>query len=343
MYFQNASFRRILIAIFSLLFWFPVKSQSIAECRHVLIPTVQRNSTDVRSIYSYVYENAYEEWDRLNKMSAEQRAAEATYKFFSGEYHDSKNSREFSDKTRTSIEGKKVFVDSQEAFKFYRRGVEPGQVDAWSRCVESISGAGNLEIFSRNEGSEDIAVLVNWAEPKGERGEREISFDATNGKIFSDGRWHSHIKKKFSSTGTFTIVVKRDTPTSETRVIANTPGFSDDLLFTKSVSPIRICTRYEKCEGEPIACLPTLIEEPGAVLPGRWVQAPSSPRYDPRAGDGNPTTPGIRFGPFTNQECNASGSGWAARIGTCGKGTSMQPNPMGWQSCQLVEVRTKRK
>lgn len=104
-----------------------------------------------------------------------------------------------------------------------------------------------------------------------------------------------------------------------------------ESAMTNSVP--RYCGENENCDGMVVGCQASG-HRPSEVAQGKWLYGPNSEEFKTNL-QGVGLTGGIEYGAWSNSDCQLSGSGWHAKVGTCGKGT---PGAAGWQRCVNVKV-----
>lgn len=317
-------------------------------CNASLIPTIEQSSRDLRKIYSYMSANAESEYERLKIMTAQGRAAEASYKFFSAEYGDSNTKEEFREKVKSRISQVSMFSDDKEATTFYHSGLEDWQLKNWNDCVRTTTNAGALFLLARNEQSGGLTLVVNWIEPTGQAGDRFINLQAQNGQFIIGETKTSSTRVKFTSSAAISYLIVQEDAGQSIKVIANSDpaGFTHDVVSNPPgrTAPQMLCAENQPCEGYTavLACVPTReARDPKHddfrnIPQGTLILAPASPGYSPNATDGT-TTSQIVYGPWANPQCGVQGNGWHMRYGSCGVGGGEK-----WQRCDMVKVEFGR-
>ncbi len=315
--------------------------QSTSVCNAALIPTVVESSSHVRRLYSYMWLHAEVEYDRLSKMDTRTREAQASYKLFSGEYGESQTKEQFKEKTSKRISEEKIFSDDTEITTYFRKGLEEAQLLEWSKCIAATSGAGDLLLSTRNERAKGFVLVVTWVEPNAAGSESVIELEVQDGNLHVGNKKRTSTKVRFTSSSSRAIFVSRAPSSKEVSVVANTPGFSADILSRtpsrqRPVKVIRVCNENENCAGRVLACYPSR-EDPGEygnIPVGTWWQGPNSPDFEKHVKIGAVTS-AIRYGKWSNSGCGREGKGWHLRAGTCTRGDEM------WQRCDSVKVEVE--
>lgn len=316
---------RLLPALSLAIACLPAFSQGTVGCEAVLAPTIESATSDYRLLQAYMSLNAAEEYDRLRRMSADKREAEASYKVFSAEYKDAQTSSEFKEKVSKRLKDEQFSSSESDARAVYRKGPTDAQVRAWSECQRG----GGLLVTVRDQTADEFTLLITWMPP--------VGAPAQNAEILLSGATiddRASLQTSFAGRGSVGRIAKISRGASSARIVVNIGGFTDTALLARQpqlrlVQRTKTCSETDPCrEGllRVLQCLPSLERPTEFQHPGQWMSAPDGPPSPAR-------TAQIEFGPWSNTQCDLSGNGWHARVGSCGKGGGT-----GWNRCTSVRV-----
>ena len=207
--------------------------QKHQDCKAVLIPTEEQVSSDYGRMQAFMRVHAESEYDRLSKMDGESRKAQASYKMFSGEYNDSKNSSEFRQRVARSLENEEFKLNEAASNHYLRRELSPRQIEAWRACVR----AGGLLLSARQVVKNTFRLEVDTLLPNGTP-TADLTLEVEGGKI--NGK--STVREPMTSNGSKGYLVTANAETSAVLVNANIPGFTDGLSVDLTLDRIKTPT-----------------------------------------------------------------------------------------------------
>lgn len=199
------------------------------NCEAVLIPTVEESRADYSRTQAYMWINSEHEYERLLKMTKEQREGEASYKFFSAEYRDAKSSKDFAERVRNRLSSEKYHLDEASSRSLYRRGISDKQAESFTEC----KGVGSLLLSTKDVSDERFNLRVTYFAPKGV-GSTDLSLHAEGGTL--EGESDSNFTLHGSETKF--LIVSRTEGARSAYVRGNVPGFGDAIKVDFDHQPI---------------------------------------------------------------------------------------------------------
>ncbi|GJG89818.1 hypothetical protein tb265_49990 [Gemmatimonadetes bacterium T265] len=128
------------------------------DCGAVLIPAVDKGSTSRNARAAYVRTNAREEYERLSRMSASQRHADASYELFGADYDESSSASDFEDRVKKSFQQQTGEQDEAAARTWYTSRLTTDQVNAWLGCQTN----GGLLLVPSGISHSGLSLKVVW-------------------------------------------------------------------------------------------------------------------------------------------------------------------------------------
>lgn len=209
----------------------PCAAESVSACDTALAPTIESASLDYGSVQAYMSLNAAKEYDRLQKASASERAASASYKFFGAEYSDSKSSSEFEQRVRERLTKENFHFNENLSKASYRQYLSEAQLNAWSKCVQSVTGSGAVLVYAASVGADGFPIKVKWI-PQTGVGSGQLRLRIARGKI--DGQTEIRTELNGASERAFIVVPDKTTKNNTEPSIVLTAeirGVSDIMVL----------------------------------------------------------------------------------------------------------------
>lgn len=217
------------------------QTRSVRDCDAVLIPTVEQASDDYSRMQDYLYYNASKEYDRLQKLSKEQRSAEASYKVAQAEYNDSRSASEFQDKLRSRISVERSRSQEATSSSNFRRGLDQAQVSAWAECARAVSGGGAVFLAAEKVDPSAFPLTVRWFPATGQP-QGLLTLKVANATI--EGK--SLVETTLVGSGSKPFIVKPDNTSNPIVITAEILNSTDSVsLPRKFPTPTRA----------PVVCL----------------------------------------------------------------------------------------
>ena len=187
-----------------------------------------------------MYVNSSYEYDNLKKINEEGRNASASYKFFSAEYNDSKNSQEFQKKVRDRLVKENFNMQESDARASYKRFLSNDQLQKWAVCVQEISRGGAVFLEADSVSNSDFPLMVKWFPQKGV-GSGMLAIQIDNGTIIDKGakseKKNINVRMEGSSDRIF--IIKPDKTNNQVLITAMIAGSANSLTLPRTYPTIK--------------------------------------------------------------------------------------------------------
>lgn len=311
-----------------------LRAQVGGPCDKVLVPNFEAGQRDYRLLQTYVLTDAESLYDRMSKEKSEGVDVIASYGPFGFDFGHSSNKKDFAEKARSRLKTEKFNMEVSEASSYQRQFVTAPQVEAWATCIETTVAAGGL-ILSAKEVDRDektFILTVSWVPPRLAPTDLPLNLSFSGGKFEEKSKITSTLKGREDQG--YIVVGNRNA--RSVLVNANVSGFTYGIRVSleKPVPPppVKLVpTVVEIGENDRLPDGATILEcrcsdeNPAECGSTRWLSLATSPTLD------------IHYGQWSNGECDVKGTGWNARIGSCGKGSGTLR-----QRCTSLKVRVLR-
>lgn len=312
-------------------------AQGVAQCDGVLTPAIESRKSDYALLQAYAKVNASELYDEIAKDEEDSAGGGGRYGPYSADYKQSSSRSDFMRRVENRLAKEKFQMSESDARSYYRKGVSGSQISAWSDCVARVSDGGAVLLSARNVDRDGFHLVVTWIPPIN-TGQSQLELRARGGTVAGNDSVTAPLKGRGSKT--YEVLSTNGGPV---KVSANIAGSTDALMVTyspptkmptpKVVRREKTCSEDEECrDAKKVSACLSSSDKPAEVQPGIWLVAPSSSNYASAANK----TRAIEFGDWENSQCGLSGSGWHAKVGSCGTGAGS-----GWQRCDQVRVETE--
>ncbi len=204
-------------------------AKDVRQCDSALSPTIERAASDYALVQSYMYVNSVHEYDKLKKSSASEQGASASYKFYSAEYNDSKNSSEFQKKVRNRLRREGYSMDESESRSSYRRYLSASQLTAWSICVQAVTGGGAVILLAESVSTDAFPVRVKWY-PQSGVGEGTLVLRIRNASI----NGQTELYENLSGISERAFIVEPDNSKRQIVMTTEIVGAADTLVLPRA-------------------------------------------------------------------------------------------------------------
>ncbi len=144
---------------------FAAQPQNSADnCKSALQPTIKQAQSDYRSVQSYMFIHATEIYDHLQTLDKSDREAEASYKLFSAEFHDSKTSAQFKDRIDKRLQQEQFSSNVADAKSLTKQYLTDTQLKSWVECLRIMNQQPQAVLLSaRNITKEGFTLRIDIA------------------------------------------------------------------------------------------------------------------------------------------------------------------------------------
>lgn len=211
-------------------------AQDVSQCDKSLSPTIEQASEDYSIAQAYAYVNAEREFDELRNKSERQRGLSVIYTSFIGEYNDSRNSSEFKQRVRDRLTQENFSLEESEARASYRRFLTPAQLEAWSKCVQSVTNGGSVILIAKKVSSTPFPIQVSWRPARGV-GNGTLTLEVRGATIAGQ----NIVTRNIVGASDIPFILQPERQSQQIIVTAEIAGSADELVLPRAfqhASPI---------------------------------------------------------------------------------------------------------